>query len=255
MAGATTSTLSGFITFRREPGTRRSGDAARGSGRDKRTARWNPLNHPCGRSSTGRSSTVERAGRLCAGNWRAVGGCSAEVRAAFMDGSRAAVRHAVRRRGGGRLGRRLRAGDPRGAPGIRGVRLPVHRTSLQFPLRRSGQSGRPASISLDLCSHHCVRRGGPARAEQRASEQRELLRITLQQHRRCRHHDRRRRAGHLHECRRRVADRLGEARGRRPAARRGLPHRQRRDAARRSRTRRAKALREGAVVGLANHTC
>ena len=88
----------------------------------------------------------------------------------------------------------------------------------------------------------------------RANERRELLRVTLAQHRRRGDHDRHRGPRHLPERRRRVPDRLDAS---------GTPSGQPLDTVFRivnEETRQpvenpaTRALREGVVVGLANHT-
>ena len=96
-----------------------------------------------------------------------------------VDGRHAAARHAVRRRGRGGVGRRLPAGHRRRDPRLPRVHLSVHRAS------------RPASAStISATSSACWHISSPVRSSSRsarrraarklrASEQRELLRVTL----------------------------------------------------------------------------
>ena len=143
-------------------------------------------------------------------------------------------------------GRRRGAGVPR-------LRLPLHPAARAASAsRKSGPSSAcvaylfTCSLIIGIGEAMRTRAGARQRARRAAAGH-------AAQHRRRGHHHRRRRPRHLPERGGRVADRLDAAGGRRPAARRRISHRQRGHAPA-GREPGGRALREGVVVGLANHT-
>ena len=143
---------------------------------------------------------------------------------------------------GGQGGRRR---DPRRGP----IPRPIH-SSLHRPLHaRDRRHGRlRVQLSAEDPLPEPVPRGAAAAASG-GGNPRHLL-----QHRRRRDLDRRRRPRHPDEPRGRATHRLerGGGVGQAPGA--GLPHRQRRDPGRGRESDRSAFMREGTVVGLANHT-